>query len=73
MQDIHNIKDTRNIGIDYIGIDEVKIPISFVSKETYATVATIDAGVSLNKEENQKTLIGALIAVVLSALRRSIT
>ena len=51
MQDIHNIKDTRNIGIDYIGIDEVKIPISFVSKETYATVATIDAGVSLNKEE----------------------
>lgn len=51
MQDIHNIKDTRNIKIDYIGINEVKIPISFVSKQTYNTVAIIDAGVSLSKEE----------------------
>ena len=51
MEDIHNIKDTRNIRIDYIGINEVKIPISFVSKETYNTVATVDAGVSLSEEE----------------------
>ena len=51
MQDIHKEKDNRNIKIDYIGVDEVRLPISFKSKEVYNSIASINSGVSLSEEE----------------------
>ena len=51
MQDIHKEKDTRNIKIDYIGVDDVRLPISFQSKDVYNSIATINSGVSISEEE----------------------
>lgn len=51
MRDIHKEFDTRNINIDYIGVDKVRLPISFYSKEVYNSIATIDSGVSLDANE----------------------
>ena len=53
MKDIHSESDARNIKIDYIGIDELRMPVVFASdNRIYNSIATINSGVSL--EKNQK-------------------
>lgn len=51
MKDVHNTIDDRNIKIDFIGVDSVKIPINFMSKQMYNSIASISSGISLNEKE----------------------
>lgn len=51
MDDVHKSIENRNIEIDEVGICDVKLPFYFVSKNEYATIALINSGVSISKNE----------------------
>lgn len=47
MSYIHDLSDSRDIEIENVGICNYKLPITFESKNKYATISEINAGVSL--------------------------
>lgn len=50
MGNIHDMKDTRNIEIESVGICKYKLPISFKSKKIYNSIAEISSNVSLGSD-----------------------
>ena len=67
MGSIHDVKDTRNIEIDSVGVCKYKLPLSFKSKEQYNTIADISSTVSLSAETK-----GAHLSRIVETLDRRI-
>ena len=51
MIDVHNQKETRNIEIENVGICDVRLPFTFLSKREYPTISQISSGVFVDKNK----------------------
>lgn len=51
MIDVHDLKETRNIEIENVGICDVKLPFTFISEREYSTISQVSSGVFVDKDK----------------------